>query len=652
MKKTRNHQRLHAAVFALALAGSMSVSRAQTMINPQTFDTSAGSWITWNGWGLQSPDASGTAWLYWDGTRDASNNPASGSLRYEVPFTGNSSDQIMTFGTLANRWGWDNGIKINTVGKYNILSLDLLIDPASPPTKNNDFGTFTLGLVTGAWGQVTLTNISPPLSIAGKWTHVVVPIDESLAGLDTVTGSFVKIWSGGVFTNSFMFNVDNIWLQPTPSTNPPPPPPSITLQKAIPGLNIIAAGTGQYDRQNIRDINPVFSWVGNGNTPVNYSFTAKSFPGTNNPGFEVHEYLVPVPYDPVNGIGTIGADNAPDWDQTNCVFMDLENQANSSAVWAFRWKTNSIPDGNGTYYSSPLATLTEPAGPLGTWLLSFVNDTNVTMTSPSGLTTNFVFSTDKLAGYVDSSGKALPLYYYIGGKPQQPVNQGLIAVISQVRITGLETNLDDNFLTDSTLSTNVWELEALSGASGIQLLGAGAAYWLNWTLPDAGFSLQTSPNLNPTNWVDSPLTVLTVNGERKVLVSKSDFPGSSEGYWRLIKRAFTQLQVLMPGETAAPGTPTGKTGTPSVQNVGVPFNVVVNAVDSTWHLIKLAPNDHIALTSNDPNAMLPANAPLVSGTVTLSVTAETAGSAFTVTATDADDAAKTPNTGTPTEVDP
>ncbi len=652
MKKRTIPQWLLTTVCGLALAGSMAVGWAQTAQNPQPFDTGAGSWITWNGWGLQSPDALGNTWLYWDSTRDASNNPNSGSLRYEVPFTGAGGDQIMTFGTLANRWGWDGGVVLNVIGKYNNLSLDLLIDPASPPTKNNDFGTFELGFTTDGWGQVNVTNMSPPLSVAGNWMHVVAPINESLAGLEKVNGFYVKIWSGGVFTNTFMFNIDNVWLEPAPSTNPPPPPPSLTLEKTIPGLNLIAAGTGQYDRQNIRDVNPVFSWVGNGNTPVNYSFTIKSFPGTNNPGFEVHSYLVPVPYDPVNGLGTIGADSAPDWDQTNCVFMDLQNQADSSAVWTFRWKTNSIPDGNGTYYSSPLAILNEPAGTLGTWLLSFVNDTNVTMTSPSGLTTNFVFSPDKLAGYVDNSGQALPLYYYIGAKPQQNINRGLLAVVSQVQITGLATNLNDNFLIDSTLDTNTWQLEANNGAAGVQLVPANAAYWLDWTLPDAGFSLQSSPDLNPTNWVDSPLTVLLVNAARKVLLSKSDLPGSRQGYWRLLKRAYTQLQVLMPGETAAPGTPTGKTGTPDPQSAAVAFNVVVNAVDATWHLITLAPNDSIALTSNDASALLPANAPLVGGTVTLSVTPMTAGSTFTVTATDADDNTKTPNTGTPITVTP
>ena len=47
--------------------------------------------------------------------------------------------------------------------------------------------------------------------------------------------------------------------------------------------------------------------------------------------------------------------------------------------------------------------------------------------------------------------------------------------------------------------------------------------------------------------------------------------------------AFTKLQLLMPGETAAPGTASGKTGSPSAQTAGTSFNVTVNAVDANWN---------------------------------------------------------------------
>ena len=36
-----------------------------------------------------------------------------------------------------------------------------------------------------------------------------------------------------------------------------------------------------------------------------------------------------------------------------------------------------------------------------------------------------------------------------------------------------------------------------------------------------------------------------------------------------------ELQVLLPGESAAPGTGSGKTGTPTAQVAGVPFTVTV-----------------------------------------------------------------------------
>src|SRR6185503_18843434 len=65
-------------------------------------------------------------------------------------------------------------------------------------------------------------------------------------------------------------------------------------------------------------------------------------------------------------------------------------------------------------------------------------------------------------------------------------------------------------------------------------------------------------------------------------------------------------------------------------------------VDSLWNVISSI-NDTVGITSTDANATLPANAPLVSGTKTLSVTLKTAGSQ-TLTATDVTDGSKSANT--------
>ena len=105
--------------------------------------------------------------------------------------------------------------------------------------------------------------------------------------------------------------------------------------------------------------------------------------------------------------------------------------------------------------------------------------------------------------------------------------------------------------------------------------------------------------------------------------------------------AFAKLQLLVPGETAAPGTTTGKTGTPSPQSLGTAFDVTVNAVDAQWN--NVGSNDRVGITSSDPAATLPANAVLASGTRTFSVALNTLGS-WTVTATDIDDGTKTAST--------
>src|SRR5881392_1000808 len=73
---------------------------------------------------------------------------------------------------------------------------------------------------------------------------------------------------------------------------------------------------------------------------------------------------------------------------------------------------------------------------------------------------------------------------------------------------------------------------------------------------------------------------------------------------------FAKLQILVPGETAAPGTATGKTGAPTAQTAGTGYSVTVNAVDADWNLVSTVA-DTVGLTSTDASAALPATTPLV-----------------------------------------
>jgi hypothetical protein len=124
------------------------------------------------------------------------------------------------------------------------------------------------------------------------------------------------------------------------------------------------------------------------------------------------------------------------------------------------------------------------------------------------------------------------------------------------------------------------------------------------------------------------------NNMRQALVPWSA-TGTNQGYFRLIERVFSQLQVLLPGETNAPNTLTGKTGTPTPANVGDLVDVTVNAVDATWNIVNVS-GDNINLTTTDGSATTPLDAPLANGTLTGPNQVILFGSpgSFTVTAKD------------------
>jgi RHS repeat-associated protein/uncharacterized repeat protein (TIGR01451 family) len=87
----------------------------------------------------------------------------------------------------------------------------------------------------------------------------------------------------------------------------------------------------------------------------------------------------------------------------------------------------------------------------------------------------------------------------------------------------------------------------------------------------------------------------------------------------------TQLQLLMPGETAAPGSAPGQTGTPSTLTAGLPVSLTVRAVDAYWNLVT-SNSDTIQLQTSDGTADLPTSITLQNGLALVPATFKTAGS--------------------------
>ena len=90
---------------------------------------------------------------------------------------------------------------------------------------------------------------------------------------------------------------------------------------------------------------------------------------------------------------------------------------------------------------------------------------------------------------------------------------------------------------------------------------------------------------------------------------------------------------MLPGETNAPGTPTGKSGTPTPQNTTDTVNVTVEAVDSQFYPVA-GITDMIKLGSSDSVAVLPNPAAMTNGIVTFSTFLFQTDGTQTVNATD------------------
>jgi hypothetical protein len=362
----------------------------------------------------------------------------------------------------------------------------------------------------------------------GHWFHVSSPIDLAAVGanITNIVGIWLKMWTGNDPNNSLndgnaVFWVDNILLDSKGSTVAPPPPTMSIEKPGVRGLKLYANAPGaQYQRQGIRTLNPAYSWVG-AIDPVTYSITISEHPIFKNSsagGFQTHIFLIP---------GSIAAnDNAPDYGQPNAVFLDIHANMDGSAYAAFRYKTNE-PNGNAFLYGAGSIATVGSGTILGTWNLTFDPGGTISLTSPTGGSTNFMMPPDAVALF---SG---PAYAYFGVQPNQPANIGLGATIGRVQITGVDTPINDEF-TEPTLGA-VWEVVAQE-PSGVIPVPTDALLWLSWTLPDNGFNLEVSAGL-PASWSGLLLPSTQIGATKRVLVRQAHVPlGGSEGYFFQLRK--------------------------------------------------------------------------------------------------------------------
>lgn len=685
MKKNQTNilQRASAVFGAVLLAGAMPCWSQTSDLVIQSFDaddTSGNKWGKEWGPGTQAFDG-------------AVGNPA-GSLYLTVTFSGSSDTPTTTYVTLFGNPWWV-GTPIN-FSQYKALEFDIRWDPTSditidqfnnvatiPTTATNSAGQTILNapLNAGATGGIDinicggpggqmgtlLTNMPIPAAAASGWVHVVVPIDATKPNLDGASGIVFHKWvniTGGQIVNDFQgrFWIDNVQLQGTAA---PPPPPTVSVpQKTTPGLNVFASTKGNsfYDRQEIMTRQTAgLCWIGNASVgnPVEYSFTLSDFPTDSSTyGCEAYLFLSPNPgWNP----------SAPDWNDTNCTIVKIAVNTNG-AVMRFQYKvdeaneqamysggtdngrgisyTNAPGSWDGVtpnyYESGNLGSVTNPT-PIGKWIVRFTSDTNVTLISPNNTTTSFTIPPYNVSKLGETTAG---FNLYLGFQANNEASINRAAVYSQFYATGVPSAFTENFLEQLSLdTTNLWDRSVSGGPFGIVVVPTNSAYWVRWTLPDTSFGLELAGVLdNPLGWTSPEGTRVPFIGSRAQLIAQSDLPAGGTAFFRLVKRAFTKLQVLLPGETAAPNTLTGKTGTPTPANPGEFVTITVRAVDQNWNLVSSA-TDIVNISSSDASDVMPLDAGLTAGEGSFIIQAGNSG-VRTITASDVTDNTKTAGTAT------
>lgn len=408
---------------------------------------------------------------------------------------------------------------------YTNLTFDIRFDPTSPSRATGDYGFLEFGLGPTDFSQIALGAATVPTS-EGNWHRVSVALDPTTPKMDSIARFWIKIWSGGAdgFTGTSTIWVDNVTLNANQDVAPPPSP-TIGIETAAPGLRLFASQPGaQFGRQNIYTVASTgYSWVGAA-TPVTYSLTLANYPDGSHAGFQTHLFLVP-------GSGLPTWLSSPDWNEPNLVFLDIGNAADGTGFASFRYKTN-LPNGNSmTYGEGTLATVGSPS-PNGTWSLTFNNDTDGTLTAPGGATVSFSLPAEAAAKFAD------PLHLYVGSQPNQIANIGQSVRVSRFQVTGVSTPIEDEFA--GPLDAAIWQIAA-GDPAGIVTVPGGFDYWLNWTLPDDGFSVEFAPgNLADGIWL--PVTGLTtpvqIGGRKWALLPNDLQPFPGEGFfYRMSKPA-------------------------------------------------------------------------------------------------------------------
>jgi len=530
MKTTRTKTLVGLALTSLALAGSSSLFAAGNTFVISTFDTDITSQpYTTNLW--HTGDTPTPTAFYWTNV----GNPP-GAMDVQV-------DYIASPG----QWDWqDNKTQVDPwssnappatdaldLSKFDVVEFDINVNTNT--SQANDAGQYGgIGLIVqtwGGWGN-NPTNIDigyhqlgnwTVLTNGGYWQHISFGVSTWPWTVGRITfSSFMQQNTNHASHEDYL--IDNLQFRAFGQS------PTMSYVKATRGLNIWQSG-GQYDRNSVetyQDGTLYYMWSGNG--AASYSFTIGDYPAQAARSNFVQRMMI---------CPTAATGVSPDWNEPNIITMELGYGTNSYPTWMFHWKTNS-PTSNGDLYTANAQISLSNNTTIGKWTLSFDSTgTGVTMSGPNGASTNFTMGVHPnipdISGAFQETGTNHGTVYlgsYASGANSEQID--LLTVFTAFQISGAVTTISNNWLAETTLNPlNIIPVGPVSW----YLVPTNNANWVNWTVPDGGFVLQTNTLAAnpPGNWsTNHGLPAGTAFPKHKgVLVKPGDVPNTKNLLFRL-----------------------------------------------------------------------------------------------------------------------
>ena len=510
------------AAYSGAVTGYLDNVTISTVPNPwviDDFSTDTSATYPWSTWSTS-------------GTNQYTTAVGGGALQLTANWPVNSSNNWYQtwFGHEPSGFSMDPS-------RWTFLECDVMVDAANStinPT-NYRYCDLAYNVRNSSWGDNPTTPANTTLddTYTNGFKHVKV-------ALPYITGSvgFDIILRGNAFGPQRVY-IDNIQL-----SSPIARPPIKALAKNTEpgGVKITANGPGDPNEREALCQPALWSSTNNmfwkGLTPATYSMTFSNWPNpTTAPNFEAHLFLVN--RDTIDSPDWNETYGACDWNAKDVIALRVANQTNlvtPGLIVSLQWKTNSPGSGLPNVYAVELPMTSAN----GTWKLQFTSDTDGSIIAPdNSVVTNFTMPSFNLDPNYFANFEPAASFVQFGlfknnGDLDNGSNNFKGFTLTHVHVeNGNGVYFDDSFIGSMT-NTYAWRV---TSQQQVTYTPYNTAYWLQWTVPDGGFTQQSATNVAGP-WADAGITYITTDftgTNRFGAVPSSAMPAGPNAFFRLMK---------------------------------------------------------------------------------------------------------------------